>query len=55
MYTIGIDIGTCFNVSSGTDIPSYFLPVKAGYTVKIDYTLGGATKQFRFIYAEGEK
>ena len=55
MYTIGIDIGTCFNVSSGTDIPSYFLPVKAGDTVKIDYTLGGATKQFRFVYAQGEQ
>lgn len=53
MYTTGIDIGTCFNVSSGTDIPSYFLPVKAGDTVKIDYTLGGTTKQFRFIYSKG--
>lgn len=55
MYTTGIDIGTCFNVSSGTDIPSYFLPVKAGATVKIDYTLGGTTKQFRFIYAQGDQ
>ena len=54
MHTIGVDMGTCFNVSSGTDIPSYFLPVKAGDIVEIDYTLGGATKQFRFIYAEGE-
>ena len=55
MYTIGVDIGTCFNVSSGTDVPSYFLPVKAGDIVKIDYNLGGATHQFRFIYAEGEE
>lgn len=55
MYTIGIDIGTCFNVSSGTDIPSYFLPVKAGDTVQIDYTLGGATMQFRFVYAQGDQ
>lgn len=54
MHTIGVDIGTCFNVSSGTDIPSYFLPVKAGDIVGIDYTLGGATKHFRFIYAEGD-
>ena len=55
MNTTGIDIGTCFNVSSGTDIPSYFLPVKAGDTVKIDYTLGGETKQFRFIYSQGDQ
>lgn len=55
MYTIGIDVGTCFNVSSATDIPSYFLPVKAGDTVQIDYTLGGATRQFRFVYAEGDQ
>lgn len=54
MYTTGVDIGTCFNVASGTDIPSYFLPVKDGDIVRIDYTLGGATMQFRFIYAEGE-
>ena len=54
MYTTCVDIGTCFNVASGSDIPSYFLPVKAGDIVRIDYTLGGATMQFRFIYAEGE-
>lgn len=54
MYIVGADIGTCFNVASATDIPSYFLPVKVGDIVKIDYNLGGATNQFRFIYAEGE-
>lgn len=39
---------------SGYEAVAYF-PVSKGETVLIDYTAGGTTNAFRFIYAEGSK
>ena len=44
---------THFSASSGNMLKS-FLPVKNGQKIEITYTLDGAARKFRFIYAEGE-
>lgn len=36
------------------DVLRLMLPVRKGKKYKLDYTAGGTTNQFRFIYAEGE-
>lgn len=40
--------------NNGSEMIAY-VPVRRGDTVKIDYSLGGSTTYFRFIYAEGAK
>ena len=40
---------------SSTDVIKMMYPITKGQTFVIEYTLGGATSTFRFIYAEGEQ
>lgn len=43
------------NISSASGQPILVIaPVLKGKNFKVEYTAGGTTKQFRFIYAEGE-
>jgi hypothetical protein len=43
------------NISSASGQPILVLaPVLKGKNFKVEYTAAGTTKQFRFIYAEGE-
>ena len=45
---------TVFSTGNGQRVVNS-IPVRKGQTCKIDYSLGGATNEFKFIYAEGEK
>lgn len=44
---------TNYSSGSGQGLKVY-IPVVKGETFVVDYTAGGATERFRFIYAEGE-
>jgi hypothetical protein len=39
---------------SNSDVIKMMYPIAKGQTFYVEYTLGGATSTFQFIYAEGE-
>ena len=55
IYIFNKTTGNCMqSVRGNGGCAAVFLPARRGDVVQIDYSMGGATQWFRFVYAEGE-